>query len=628
MDLKAHGITDLGSLSKNKWDALSPLELFEDDEALTLARWPDKNLTTYLPSLKDKKIHIYGNLSPNVTGTYIKQDSNLPLYKREGLVNNTQYYISRQEGKDTPTRRAWIISKKNGKALWSHDGGGYNLPKEFNMLHQGAKGIPNLIQPDDKQFGFAFTSEGLSDTAFKYSGNRPSKWKNTGDIWINGMLKYGWRNNHTKIKNIDSKKKIITLVEKPVYGIRKGRNRQAYYAYNILEELTTPGEYYIDRSTHKLYVWPKQNIKKSSFMVSTNKDSIINISNSSWLELDNLTIEISRKNVCKISGGSHNLITNCKLRFSGTDLLSISGDNNGITNSELTGAGEGGIILEGGNRASLTPANNFVINNNIHHNGRWIWTYRGAIRISGVGNIVEHNSIHNFMHQAIGFSGNNHKIQYNDIYNALSYAEDAGVIYSGRNWDYRGNNINYNFIHDIKNNYGGSTINIIYFDDCLSGNKAIGNIFYNIDGNAIFINGGRDNTIENNIFYHVATVYAGTNYGYKYINNTPKDSFNLLQKLKNDNIHYKTNPWLSAYPRLAAIPNDWNQIKNSKWVFPGGNSFQNNIGINYLKWYRGGEKNNFDQYIHFDKKPLKGNSFKFKYIPFEKIGIKIKYQLQ
>jgi len=321
--------------------------------------------------------------------------------------------------------------------------------------------------------------------------------------------------------------------------------------------------------------------------------------------------------------GEHNLITNSIIRNSGNSLLMISGKFNGITYCELSNSGTKGIILSGGDRASLTPANNFVISNDIHNLGRWRWSYSG-VNISGVGNIVEHNDIHDLRHSAILFAGNNNRIQYNNIYNVLKYTDDSGAIYAGRHWDWRGNKIKYNFIHDVKNNYGDRSLIGIYFDDSLSGNEAVGNIFYNIDGRGIFINGGRDNTVENNIFDSVATVYAGSNIGIKYIDNTPGSWWNLLGKLRADKVNYKSEPWLSSYPRLAAMPNNWAKIKANKWLYPGGNSFRNNIGGNYLSWFHGSFKDNLEYYKDFDKEPIKGDNMKFVPIPFDQIGIQIK----
>ena len=620
IDLAAHGITDFGTLEENRYASIVPPELFQGDKDLTLARWPDKNVTTSLPTINDNSIHIYGNLSPNVTGEYKKENKTSAIYKRKGLVDGKQYFIKRIEGITNTTRRSWIISENNNIPLWSHSGLGYGLPREFTIAHGDARGIPSLIKSSDKQFGFAFMQEGLNDTSFKYFGNRPSHWKNTGDIWINGMLKYPWANVHSKIKNINNG--IITLEEKPLYGIKQGIHKMPYYVYNVLEELSTEGEYYIDRDSSKLYVYPKTNLNQT-FTLSTNPQALIYLNNTSWIEFHGLTIEMGRKCLIEIKDGEHNLIDNCKLQFSGKSLIKISGTNTGITNSELTGSGEEAMSLSGGNRSSLTAGLNFAINNHIHDINRWKWTSKGAVKLSGVGNIFEHNDVHGLMHQAINFTGNNHRIQYNNIYNVITYSGDAGVIYSGRNWGWRGNKVNYNFIHDIINNYGDTSINGIYFDDSLSGNEAIGNIFYNIDGNGIFMNGGRDNTMESNLFHKVATVYVGTNYGFKSITNQKNSSFNLLQRLKEDNVNYKSGIWATAYPRLAKMPNNWEDIKKGGWLSPGGNSFKNNTFGEVLRIKRLGtistalKEGNLIHYKNFETENKNDTSK----IPFNEIGI-------
>ncbi len=600
INLAKHGITDLGTLEEDKDNSIVPPELFDNNQALDLARWPDRNITTRLQTINDNIIILFGDITPDVTGRYIKESSNPPIFKHDGLINGVQYYIKRIESTKISDRRSWVITDENNKKLWSYTQVGFNLPKEFINAYAGSKGIPSLLNKNDKQFGFAFISNGIDDKTFQYTENNPKNWMNTGDIWINGMLQYAWSNRHAKIKNIDKLNNQITFQNTPTYGIHKGKSKRAYYSYNILEELSTEGEYYIDRDTAIAYVWPLENIDKSNFIISTNTQTLIYLDNASSIQFYGLTIEDGRNSLVEIKNGHNNLIDHCILKNSGKWLIKISGRTNGIQYSELSEAGEAAIILSGGTRSTLISGNNFVKNNNIHDLGRWQWTSKGAVKLSGVGNIIEHNNIFNIKHQAINYTGNNHSIQYNNMYNIETYSEDSGAIYAGRNWGYRGNKINNNFIHNLINNYGAAYINGIYFDDSLSGNEAIGNIFYNIDGHAIYINGGRNNIVENNIFYKVATAFLSTNSGYKSVNNIPGSSFNLLEKLHANNISYNSGIWAQNYPRLAKMPDDWEQIKNSKWLLPIGNVFKDNIFKNVLKTAEGVMENNFNLYNEFN----------------------------
>ena len=53
----------------------------------------------------------------------------------------------------------------------------------------------------------------------------------------------------------------------------------------------------------------------------------------------------------------------------------------------------------------------------------------GHLDLDGVGNRVAHNLIHHAPHQAIGFGGNDHVIEFNEIHNVCYESNDAGAIY-------------------------------------------------------------------------------------------------------------------------------------------------------------------------------------------------------
>jgi hypothetical protein len=117
--------------------------------------------------------------------------------------------------------------------------------------------------------------------------------------------------------------------------------------------------------------------------------------------------------------------------------------------------------------------------------------------MSGVGHRVSHNVIHDHPHCAILFGGNEHVIEFNEIHHIALETGDVGAIYTGRDWTYRGNRIRHNFIHHTGGVGMGSMG--VYMDDCVSGTEVFGNVFYKVHW-AMFIGGGRDHRVENNVF--------------------------------------------------------------------------------------------------------------------------------
>ena len=633
VNLKEHGITNLGKLDEWHYASNTPLELFDDTSSLDVARWPDREQSDKIPYYTDNKINIYGdNLSPNVAGSYTKEtnikstDDYYTSFKKDDLVDGKQYYIRHFKAPTDKVRRTWAISTGvNKDAPFSYSGTGYSIPRDFTNHSSNASGIPMTVRFEDIQFGFASMRKGISNRKFEYIGDRPSRWKDTGDLWVNEMFNYAWRNEHIPITSIDTTNKIITMKYNDPLGIKQKEIKRQYYVYNVLEELTTTGEYFIDKESSNLYYYPKRNLSISKLYGSIVEDYIINFNGSSFVEFHDMAIEMSRQDIVRFSSGSHNLLSHLKLRLSGRNLAKIEEDSSysGVEYSELSESGERAVVLDGGDSMTLKDGKNFVTNNHIIGDNRWSWTSQGAIGVYGVGNRAEHNDIHGYKHQAINYRANNCSISYNNIYDVLSYTEDAGAIYSGRTWNHRGNKIKYNFIHDIKNNYSQQILTGIYFDATLSEQEVIGNIFYNIDGKGMLQAGGRDNIIENNLFVHIATPFMGMNHGITSYSTTSGSSFNMLEKALKYN--FKSGIYASTYPKLAKFPTNWNDIIGTHWLEPEGNSFRNNAGKDNLRWALNGKiksgTKDFESYDYAEMTPIDMSSSKFKELPYGEIGI-------
>lgn len=82
--------------------------------------------------------------------------------------------------------------------------------------------------------------------------------------------------------------------EQPGFGIGAD---QRFYLQNIFSELDSPGEYYIDRTSKKIYFWPpSSDYSDSDFIVSTN-EYIFKLNDVSYFTIEGFTIEATRKAV-------------------------------------------------------------------------------------------------------------------------------------------------------------------------------------------------------------------------------------------------------------------------------------------------------------------------------------------
>ena len=181
--------------------------------------------------------------------------------------------------------------------------------------------------------------------------------------------------------------------------------------------------------------------------------------------------------------------------------------------------------------------------------------YRPAIAISGVGNRAAHNLIDNAPHMAIGFGGNDHVIEFNEIHSVCYESNDAGAIYAGRNWTMRGTVIRYNYLHHI-NGFEGRGCVGVYLDDMYCGTTIAGNLFYKVTC-AAFIGGGRDNTIENNIFVDCKPAVHVDARGLGWAHAMPEElSKEGREKGTLNGIRYNEPPYSTRYPKLVSILDD------------------------------------------------------------------------
>ena len=186
--------------------------------------------------------------------------------------------------------------------------------------------------------------------------------------------------------------------------------------------------------------------------------------------------------------------------------------------------------------------------------GLRIKTYQPGIRLEGVGNAAVSNFIHDGPHSAILFSGNDELIEANHIANVVLESDDAGAIYTGRDWTARGSIVRNNFVMDIQGMAGAHQAVGLYLDDQASGTLADGNLFVNV-GVGILVGGGRDNVIRNNVFVNDRSSIAVDARGVTWQRAQTQDHsgtlWTTLAAIPVDSPVYR-----QKYPRLAALRGD------------------------------------------------------------------------
>jgi len=382
---------------------------------------------------------------------------------------------------------------------------------------------------------------------FCYQGNRPKRWKSEPEIWLHGYWFHDWADERHQVESIDENKRIINILPTPFYHSYGYATGQWYYAFNLLSEIDSPGEWYHDSEANRVYFFPPGPLKDGDVVVPA-LPALVTMKNADWVNFGKgLILESVRGSAIGIGNGNNVTVEECTIHNCRDNAVVIDGGfSNGVKRCHIYAMGDSGVVLNGGDRVSLTPARHFVTDSHIHDYGRWRRMYSRAVALIGVGNVVSHNLIHDAPHQAISFSGNDHLIELNEIHHVCQEANDAGAIYNGRDWSMRGTVIRYNFFHHLSGFRDKGCV-AVYLDDMLCGTLIFGNTIYKTY-HGLLLGGGRDNIAKNNVLVDCKIgVSLDARAMGRFADTVPK-LVNLLTELP-----YQKPPWSERYPELVNI---------------------------------------------------------------------------
>lgn len=395
----------------------------------------------------------------------------------------------------------------------------------------------------------------------RFSFDRPYHWFSKSNIWAWGHMNSGYCYDNIPLDSIDLKKKEFNFGAKASYGLIKSTNQDAlnkvrgYYLYNILEELDTAGEWYLDRSNGNIFIYPSssQISEKDKIQVSILEEPLLVINKSDNVHIQNVEFSCTRGVGVQFDECTNSSLNNCSFFNTGLAAIKVTGCTNvNIDGCSIAHTGAGGVSVNGGDRKLLKAGNNSVSNCDIYDYSRVFQCYSPAVSLSGVGNSIFNCYIHNAPDQAIIFSGNNHLISNNHIVAVCSDYSDMGAIYTDKDPSSTGTEITNNFFENIKS-FG--TVCAVYMDDGSGGIEVKNNLFYNCGSGsqgAIHINGGGNNLFENNVFINCGLAFSNTIWsdeGWKWT--FFKDLGNLNKLIKKVDI--RSSIYTNRYPFLKGF---------------------------------------------------------------------------
>ncbi|RMF86718.1 MAG: right-handed parallel beta-helix repeat-containing protein, partial [Planctomycetota bacterium] len=323
-----------------------------------------------------------------------------------------------------------------------------------------------------------------------------------------------WAGSMVRIAELDTRNRRITTEQGTGYGFREG---YPYYYFNLFEEIDSPGEWYLDRKTGTLYIYPPKDARGAIVQFPVLDRPFVSMNDVSHVAVLGLTFELNRADAFVIDGGEHVLLGGCTLRqLGGNGVVVRGGKSHLVLGCDILTVGAGGLRVAGGDPKTLTPGGHVVENCRVYDFSRVDRVYAPAVHLDGVGNRIAHNLFHESPHHAMRVEGYDQTIEFNEVHSVVWESDDQAGIDIYGNAAYRGNVIRYNFWHHI-----GSGRNVagqagIRLDDFISGTLMYGNVFYRAaDGRfgGIQIHGGKDNIADNNLFVDCRAAFSFSPWG-------------------------------------------------------------------------------------------------------------------
>lgn len=386
------------------------------------------------------------------------------VYDRYGFTGDYQAQsdeVKNEYGARTRMRRP-IYSFDGEQALWlarypNKEGGWYekeNPQTKFLTVGQ--------IVKDGR-------TEDVS--SFKYNERRISKYAGKDDVYMYGCLWAIFYHDDVKVKINADDQTIETALPMYYGGIKSDKS---YFLYNILEELDMPGEYYVDKNTGMMYVYPNGDISEKTLNVALlDEEWMIDMEYASNITFSGLTFENSQGGGIMVYGGDSVRVEYCTVQNMGTVGISLGqrrnmpyidlgdalawkdydstegdtwwakqtnywlrddryvpGTNHGVYGSKVWNIGQDGIYVDGGNLHRDELANHYIENCDIEYAGMLKRTYAPAIKTNVVYGITIKDNIVAHCPSA-GISGNVTvmTMQGNHIYDCMCESADNGCVY-------------------------------------------------------------------------------------------------------------------------------------------------------------------------------------------------------
>jgi parallel beta-helix repeat protein len=420
--------------------------------------------------------------------------------------------------------------------------------------HGGFAAIGSLVDPgsaprngwDDVPLERRVTEPARGGVFVPADGARPARWAGEPDAWALGFWNWDWSHEQLPIAKVDATSGAVTLAMPHTYGLAQ---RGKFFVRNVLSELDSEGEYWIDRGEGIVYAWLPAGAAESECAVSLLGEPMLVLDRVRGAEIRGISFECTRGAVISARSCEGVRIESCAFANTGTRAVALDGHANTLARCAFRDIGGTGVLLTGGDRPTLARGDSAVEDCTFRECGRVLRSYSPAVVVEGVGNRVSHCAITRHPHIALWFRGNDHLVEANEFSEVVYETGDAGAVYVGRDWTAQGTVIRGNLFHDIRGS-DARFQNAVYLDDMSSGITVEDNVFVRCNW-GVLVGGGRDNTLRRNTFVSCAKAVSWDARGVGWMAKEIEDPSTSTLLRTYAAMPVSSDVWKSRYPNLG-----------------------------------------------------------------------------
>lgn len=163
-----------------------------------------------------------------------------------------------------------------------------------------------------------------SRRAFRYAPGDMKPWADLSQAEVFIFHSYNYYNTIVPLASVDAEKRLAGLGGDN-YDVIQGDGAERYFVQGLLDELDAPGEWYLDRKTSVLYLWPP---KYPSGPIASRREPIevplaehaITMDNAGHVLIQGLTIEVSEGGAVDMHGCTGCRVVGCTVGHCGSTL--------------------------------------------------------------------------------------------------------------------------------------------------------------------------------------------------------------------------------------------------------------------------------------------------------------------